>query len=189
MLAQTYTHTQALLSPLIWEHNGTHGYTGNSVLVLFAIGVLISLLPLSKAEPYAWTLLAERVRQKIVGLCERVCTWVRVYMWVRGGMERPGRGWDVGCYKSSVCMWLLGSQFVCVCVFCVFRGGWRGQWVCDLWQWQDTISHLGELFIIICSVTQLECIHLGALHTCMHTLTLLCTHKDTHMHARANVFF
>lgn len=61
--------------------------------------------------------------------------------------------------------------------------------MCDLWQWQDTISHLGELFIIICSVTQLECIHLGALHTCMHTLTLLCTHKDTHMHARANVFF
>lgn len=120
MLTQTYTHTQTLLSPLIWEHNGAHGYTGNSVLVLSAIGVLISLLPLSKAEPYAWTLLAERVRQKIVGLCERVCTCVRGYMWVRGGMERPGRGWDVGCYKSSVCMWLLGSQFVCVFVCVCF---------------------------------------------------------------------
>lgn len=46
--------------------------------------------------------------------------------------------------------------------------------MCDLWQWQDTISHLGELFIIICSVTQLECIHHVAYtpaHTLLHTPT------------------
>lgn len=115
MLTQTYTHTQTLLSSLVWEHNGTHGYTGNSVLVLSAIGVLISLLPLSKAEPCAWTLLAEHVRQKIVGLCERVCTCVRVYMWVKGGIERGAR--VLGCRMlQKFCLYVASWVSVCVCV-------------------------------------------------------------------------
>lgn len=44
--------------------------------------------------------------------------------------------------------------------------------MCDLWQWQDTISHLGELFIIICSVTQQECIHL-VVYTPAHTKAIV----------------
>lgn len=58
--------------------------------------------------------------------------------------------------NPSVCSW----HSVCLHVCLVLAEG--GMWVCDLWQRQDTISHFGELFIIICSVTLVECIHLVA---------------------------